>query len=473
MPDPLITRRAALQLGATLVAGAAFSPRRLSAQNNRKPPAEFDVLDFGAVGDGVALDSPAIQRAIDAAAAAGGGARVLLRGGRRYLSGALQLKGGIDFHLADDAVLRVSTKQEDYLSGAAALTARDAHGLRISGTGRIDGRSREFMTGFDAENEWWRPAAFRPRLLVLIGCKDLEIRDVLFTQAPSWTIHLVGCERVLIDRVRIDNQLDVPNCDGIDPDCCRDVEIRNCHIVCGDDAIVVKATRVGAAYGPCANLVVKDCVLETQDSGLKIGTETAQDIHDLRFERCKIVSCCRALCIQLRDEGSVYNIDYRDIEFVSRYHSDPWWGRGEAISLTAIPRRPQGKIGTIHNVRIRNVTGRAENSVRINGTPESRIHDIRLENVGVTLDRWTKYPGGRFDNRPTSAYPDIEPHGTPGFYLRHADKVVLDRCRVDWGQNRPDYFTHALEAQDVTGLEYPGFVGEAAHPEKDKAIAIR
>ena len=403
----------------------------------------------------------------------GGGARVLLRGGRRYLSGALQLKGGIDFHLADDAVLRVSTKQEDYLGGAAALTARDAHGLRISGTGRIDGRSREFMTGFDAENEWWRPAAFRPRLLVLTGCKNLEIRDVLFTQAPSWTIHLVGCEHVLIDRVRIANQLDVPNCDGIDPDCCRDVEIRNCHIVCGDDAIVVKATRVGAAYGPCANLVVKDCVLETQDSGLKIGTETAQDIHDLRFERCKIVSCCRALCLQLRDEGSVYNIDYRDIEFVSRYHSDPWWGRGEAISLTAIPRRPQGKIGTIHNVRIRNVTGRAENSVRINGTPESRIRDIRLENVAVTLDRWTKYPGGRFDNRPTSAYPDIEPHGTPGFHLRHADKVVLDRCRVDWGQNRPDYFTHALEAQDVTGLEYPGFVGEAAHPEKDKAIAIR
>ena len=473
MPDPLIPRRAALQFGATLVAGAAFSLRRLSAQNNRKPPAEFDVLDFGAVGDGVALDSPAIQRAIDAAAAAGGGARVLLRGGRRYLSGALQLKGGIDFHLADDAVLRVSTKQEDYLGVAAALTARDAHGLRISGTGRIDGRSREFMTGFDAENEWWRPAAFRPRLLVLTGCKNLEIRDVLFTQAPSWTIHLVGCEHVLIDRVRIANQLDVPNCDGIDPDCCRDVEIRNCHIVCGDDAIVVKATRVGAAYGPCANLVVKDCVLETQDSGLKIGTETAQDIHDLRFERCKIVSCCRALCLQLRDEGSVYNIDYRDIEFVSRYHSDPWWGRGEAISLTAIPRRPQGKIGTIHNVRIRNVTGRAENSVRINGTPESRIRDIRLENVAVTLDRWTKYPGGRFDNRPTSAYPDIEPHGTPGFHLRHADKVVLDRCRVDWGQNRPDYFTHALEAQDVTGLEYPGFVGEAAHPEKDKAIAIR
>ncbi|MSU72882.1 MAG: hypothetical protein EXS43_11145 [Opitutus sp.] len=89
------------------------------------------------------------------------------------------------------------------------------------------------------------------------------------------------------------------------------------------------------------------------------------------------------------------------------------------------------------------------------------------------MDRWTKYRGGLFDNRPTSAYPDLEPHGTPGFHLRHADQTVLDQCRVDWGQNRPDYFTHALEAEDVTGLALPGLVGEAAHPEKNKAIAIR
>jgi polygalacturonase len=505
-----LTRREALRLGAKFAAGAAlgsaFFPLRLSAQSNRKSVSEFDVLDFGAVGDGVALDTAAIQRAIDTAAAAGGGARVLLRGGRRYLIGALQLKGGIDFHLADDATLLVSTRREDYGSAlatrpsaleqsspgpsvppvsspqdaarprsveVAALTALAAHGLRITGTGTIDGRSREFMTGFDAENEWWRPGAFRPRLFVLTGCKDLELHDVLLRQAPSWTVHLMGCEHVLIDRVRIDNQLDVPNCDGIDPDHCRDVEIRGCHIVCGDDGIVVKTSRQGAAYGPCANIVVKDCEIETQDAGVKIGTETTQDIHDIRFEHCKIRSSCRGLGIQLRDEGNVFNIDFSDIEFVSRYHSGPWWGRGEAISLTAIPRTPQGKVGTIHDVRIRNVTGRAENSVRVNGTPESRLRDIRLENVAITLDRWTKYPGGVFDDRPTTAYPGLEPHGTPGFHVRYADNVVLDRCRIDWGQNRPDYFTHALEASDVTGLSYPGFVGEAAHPERDKAIAIR
>jgi hypothetical protein len=284
---------------------------------------------------------------------------------------------------------------------------------------------------------------------------------------------MLGCEGVLVDNLKIRNLLDVPNCDGIDPDHCRDVEIRNCHIVCGDDAIVVKATRQATDYGPSANITVKDCVLETQDSGVKIGTETTQDIHDIRFERCEIRTSCRGLTIQLRDEADVYNIDFRDIKFVSRYHSDPWWGRGEAISLTAIPRKPETKVGKIHDVRITNVSGRAENSVRLSGTAGNRIRDIRLENVAVTLDRWTKYRGGLFDNRPTTAQAGIEPHGNPGFSIRHADNVTLTRCSVAWGTNRPEYFTHALEAEQVSGLALTQFAGEAAHPERDPAILIR
>jgi hypothetical protein len=123
-------------------------------------------------------------------------------------------------------------------------------------------------------------------------------------------------------------------------------------------------------------------------------------------------------------------------------------------------------------VRIQNVSGRAENSVRVNGTPEGRIRDVALENVAVTLDRWTHYRGGLFDNRPTTAYPDIEPHGNPGFSIRHADNVVLKNCSVEWGAKRPVYFTHALEAQDVTKLQLTQFAGEAAHPDRDAAILI-
>jgi polygalacturonase len=267
--------------------------------------------------------------------------------------------------------------------------------------------------------------------------------------------------------------LDVPNCDGIDPDHCRDVEIRNCDIVCGDDAIVVKATRQSPDYGPCANIRVSGCVMETKDSGLKIGTETTQDIHDIRFESCEIRSCCRGLTIQLRDEGSVYNVQFSDIKFVARYQASPWWGRGEAISLTAIPRTKETKVGKIRDVQFRNVTGRAENSARVSGTAESRISNVTMENVDLTLNRTTSYPGSVFDNRPTTAYPDIEPHRTPGYSIRHADNVVLKNCKAAWGENRPEYYTHALEAENVTGLSLTRFTGDAAHPERDEAIVVR
>src|SRR5262249_2296329 len=102
----------------------------------------------------------------------------------------------------------------------------------------------------------------------------------------------------------------------------------------------------------------------------------------------------------------------------------------------------------------------------------SRVRDVVFDDVAMTLDRWTKYPGGLFDNRPTTAQEAIEKHDNPGFHLRQAENITLRNCRIAWGHNRPDYFTHALEAQDVKGLEMSGFQGESAHPERISAIAV-
>ena len=460
----MITRRKVLA-----VAGALACKPLLRAQKR-----EFNVLSYGAAGDGRTLDTAAIQKAIDAASATGGGAQVLIPGGKQFLVSTLVLKSGIDFHLADNAQLLVSTRLADYqASSDGVLTANGAVGLKISGTGRIEGRAEQFMRSYSKEGEIWIPGDFRPKIFVLAACKDLEVRDITFAQAPQWGLHMLGCERVLVDGLKIRNNLEVPNCDGIDPDHCRDVEIRNCDIECGDDAIVVKATRQAIDYGPSARISVHDCTLATKDSGLKIGTETTADIHGIRFERCHIKTCCRGLTIQLRDEGNVYDIDFRDIQFTSQYQAAPWWGRGEAISLTAIPRTGETKVGRIHDVRIANITARAENSVRINGTRESRIGDVTIDALNLTMDRWTSYPGQVFDNRPTTAYPGIENHTTPAISVRDADGVRVRDSKVAWGEKRPDYFTSALEAERVTNLGLTGFTGEAAHPERDDAIVVR
>lgn len=417
----------------------------------------FNVLDFGAKGDGLTLDTVAIQDAIDAAANDGG--IVLIPRKQTFLVSTLELKGGINFRI--DGTLLISTNKSDY-SGDGVITASNAPNLTISGSGKILGQSLSFMTGYDAPNEWWLFKEWRPKMFVLTGCTNLVVRDITFGDAPFWGLHMLGCENVLVDNITVKNRLDVPNDDGIDPDHCRNVEIKNCHLTCGDDAIVIKSTRQTNDFGDCAHIHVHDCVIRTQDAGLKIGTETVGKIYDVLFERCKILQSSRGLCIQLRDEGEISYVAFRDIQFVSRYHSDPWWGRGEAISFTAIPRNAQTKLGKLHDVTVENISGTAENSIRINGTAASRIEGVQLNNVSVKFARWTKYIGGVYDNRPTKVLSPIEPHGADGINLRFADNVSVKNCTVKWGNDPLGIFGGALAAEDVGQLNLYGFHGDSA-----------
>ncbi len=455
----------------SLIAGISLAPAIASARYYDPQPRVFDVMHYGAIGDGQSLDTNAFQKAINAAAAAGNGSQVLARGPHKYVVGTLELKSNIDFHLGDGTQLIASIHREDY-RGDALLVANGVHDLTISGNGGIDGRAQEYMARFDQEHAQWVPRDWRPKMFALVSCRDLKMRDIGVVNAPYWTIHLLGCDRVEIDSLKIHNMMNVPSSDGIDPDHCRNMVIRRCHIATGDDAIAIKSSRQSRNYGPAQNIIVRDCVIDTQSAGIKIGTETAGDIRDIRVENCEIRSSSRGISIQLRDEGSISSVEFNNIKVMAQYGSDPWWGRGEPISFTAIPRTPTTKLGRIHSVHLKNIAAKGENSVRISGCPASRIRDVTLEAVSVTVDRWTAYPGGFYDNRPTSAQASIERHGTPGFFISYAQDIALKNCSVLWGKNVPDYFSYALEAHRVEHLDIDHLKGHSAHPDRQKTTAI-
>ena len=235
---------------------------------------EVNVLSVGAVGDGITLDTAAIQQAIDRVSAAGGG-RVLVPGGKRFFVGSLMLKSNVDFHLADDAVLLASPQAAHYTlrRNRGIINADGASNLLITGTGHVDGQGMKFMGVYSSVYERWEPLPFRPRMFHLIGCKGLEISGISFGHSPEWGLHTLGCEHVLVDGIRIRNYLDVPNCDGIDPDRGRDMEMKNCDVVCPDDGIVIKTSeQKDEDFGGSHNISVRDCSIVCRDSGIKIAT---------------------------------------------------------------------------------------------------------------------------------------------------------------------------------------------------------
>src|SRR5581483_7379455 len=174
----------------------------------------------------------------------------------------------VDFHLARGATLKGSDNWRDYGDAGALVFAKDAPGVSISGDGVIDGNDRAVWqrladeeAGGDVNKADWWPQSFcgewwpfgkkpgekwkgggRPMLVILIHCDGARLRQVTLRNAPSWTVHLVGSEDVVVDSISILNAWDVPNNDGIDIDHCRKVRVANCHIEAADDCIAIKNT---------------------------------------------------------------------------------------------------------------------------------------------------------------------------------------------------------------------------------------
>jgi polygalacturonase len=438
-------------IGASLVLALSACPPLAAAV--------FSPTDYGATLSGTVNDGASLQRAIDAAFAAGGGT-VVVPAGRTLMSGSVELKSNVVLDLEPGSRLLASTKPSDY-PDSIFLKARHAENIAIVGTGTIDGRGIEFLGKegpYIFEKKDWRP-----RLILLEDCRHVIVSDVNLREAAFWSLHLAGCEDVSIRGISIRNNLKAPNCDGIDPDHSRNVRITDCSVECGDDAIVIKASREFAQYGPCENIVVSGCVLTTHDCALKIGSETVAAVRNIVFADCVINECNRGIGILLRDEGSVENIVAHDIVIHSQLFHNEWWGASEAIYVDAHPRVPGGKVGRVSGLRFSHIISHAEAGVYIRGSEACTPEDIVLDDVTLNIEKTTPWPS-RVDLRPPEEL-GIEEKGVviAGLHLEDAKDITLRNCTVRWGPNPPASYGPALFKERVSGLTLENFVGSDAH----------
>lgn len=414
---------------------------------------DYCVLDFGALGNGTADDTAAIQAAIDACASSGGG-RVVLPGGRIFRSGALVLRSHMEFHLEMGAVLKGSDRLSDYLlfGGSAPekmetpsyenceyagmpthyfLYARGCEDLAVTGLGRIDGNEEIF---YGEATRWHIEGSFYPRapLLFLENVSRLTIRDVTLAGSAFWTVHMVGCRDALIDGVRILNNMRMANCDGIDPDHCRNVRIANCHIECADDCIVFKNTAHAMQYGPCENITVTNCTLTSTSAAIKFGSESEDDFRNIVISNCVISRSNRGISLQLRDRGRVENVSFQNLAIETRlFHPEVYWGNAEPIAVTVLRRKEGSELGAVRDVRFSNIFCTAENGILLYAEEPGAISGLRFDGVSLRLRRATDYETGVHDLRPCAGPASAEGGGC-WVYAKNASDTTFRNCSFRW-----------------------------------------
>lgn len=439
----------------------------------------FDITRFGAVGDGVHNDAAAIQSAIDAAHAAGGG-KVTVPSGRTFLSGSLVLRSHVELYIERGATLQASgdwdditehqvvtalssgTVRDDTVASGVFLAAYNSTKIAVTGAGVIDGAGRHYV--LEDQGEIYAMPVARPFTLFFIDCEDVTLTDTTYRDGALWTVRLTGCESVRIAGIRIRNDMKLPNADGIDLDRCRLVRISDCDIQCPDDAISLKACEEYPDSGPCEDITITNCVLETRSSAVVIGVDATSPIRNVTVSNCVIRASHRGLSVNLGQDSLYENILFTNITIETQIYDDRWWGRGEPIYVSAYPWH-EG-LGTIRNVRFSHIVARSENGILISGFEPGHIDDIVFDDVTVELAKWGSFDGGFVDNRPYREESRPISHPTSAIRVHNATGVEFRNTRVRWADGVPDYFTHALELEsaDVT---LDRFIGAAAHSDLD------
>jgi polygalacturonase len=461
-------------------------------------PAEYNILDFGADKNGKELTTVAIQKAINECYANGGGTVIVPAG--IYLSGTINLKSNVEFHLQSGAVLKATTDLSKYQvhneQPAGIFYTEEADNVSITGSGTIYGQGMEFMHKDSAKvingevNVHIRqkyefrklksglgdgplmPKDRYHQMIIFSGCTNVVIKDVHVIDAPYWTFLIVHCDGVLVSGISIKNNLLIPNSDGLDIISSSNVNVNNCYISCGDDALVLAgyAHHFGdpgfkGIISPSKNINVSDCILQSRSSAIRIGGWDQNHMLNYNFSNITIFESNCGINITVRDSGSVKNINFTNIHIETRMHTGDWWGNGEPVKISALRGVPDSPIGTISNIYFNNMTCVGENSILMYASEETGLSDIYFTNFSFTLIKSSldEVSGGNFDLRPNIVKgKELFASDIPVVYIENADNIYFNHGSVKFDKTDAPYYTHAVEARKVNNLRLNNTIVESS-----------
>lgn len=414
--------------------------------------ADYNIVNYGAVNDTTQLSTAAVQKAIDACSAAGGGRVVVPTG--NYKIGTIILKSNVHMHLEQGATLYGSTDLKDYLpmktdyvslrtqtETIQLIFADKATNVVIDGFGTIDGRGRSFK-----KLSWNDEGITRPHLLRFIQSSDITLRDITLKNSGCWMQHYLACDRVKIDGIKVFNRNNYNN-DALDLDGCHEVVVSNMFADSDDDAITLKSTSPRL----CENIRIADCVVSSHCNAIKLGTETNGGFRNINISGIVVKPSydqkekffgqwigSSAISLENVDGGVLENVNVSDITIEGTESpifvrlANRARGYKEGVPVTKV-----GKINGIHlsNIQIRNA---GSMGCSITGIPGHEVENVWLDNItihhkgGVTAADMAKINESIKDEK-EKEYPEATMWGNlpaKGFFVRHARNIKFNNIEV-------------------------------------------